>query len=534
MAETKVYPTEWSYGKARGSISDRSTQILLIITNSEGKIINHKYYPRDYENKKACLEKIEEDKIKYSKEYGVTRNLIRFLDEKTIEVQLTCDKTFITDAKHLKLVEKYPLFAKLKKERTKNENGKPKFIERYYVICQDKKKQFLFTSLLGDFKIVEYINGNSLDCRENNIKEFGIEQKFTNDTNEINDVILEDVSEYYFMKEHELPKNKWILGNIPGTLFYRKNEVNKILTMRIGDFDQMRTKTFNIKNFKSVEEMELTAQKYLINIANLYGHIKNRIRLHDDYLEVEITKDSIMKTDLGFLPLFLPSIKTLQSDISISETYSGSDGEKYAVVYFFDSKYQMTFHKLIMNRSMIDHINQQPLDNRLSNLRYTNYSYNNSNRTTKMKVGETGIFKIKKNNNYLYKAKLKHNYVECSVQYAVGKYTEPIAKRYATIVRKNLFEISYNVNIDELNELPIKRSLITACEFSIKHYNNYYIFMINKICHKWQEYMPEKSLSKKMRKNIWNYYYSTVMGQLYQLEKSIDTISNFLSKISAE
>ena len=63
----------------------------------------------------------KKEQIRLSHEFGVTRNEIRFIGKNTIEVKLTQDKTFITDAKFLNLINKYPLQARLKKNQSKDQ-----------------------------------------------------------------------------------------------------------------------------------------------------------------------------------------------------------------------------------------------------------------------------------------------------------------------------------------------------------------------------------------------------------------------------
>ena len=259
------YPTKWSYGIPRGSKKELKTKTLEIIgfslTFSRGtgkKQLRFRYEISEFSSRKKCEAHVDKMKIQISHELGLTRNEVRFIDEKTIEIKLTNNKTFITDAKNLDIVNKYPLQAKPKKEKN---------ISRFYVIAQDKKKTFKFTNLLNNYKFVEYINGNTLDLRECNMKEFGL-GFYTAETNdEIGDMMMENHAVNYFWDEENLPKNEWILGSIPGTIFPRGSEKGKILTLRIKDnTGKERTKTFNIKNYDSEVDMWIEATIFLINI----------------------------------------------------------------------------------------------------------------------------------------------------------------------------------------------------------------------------------------------------------------------------
>ena len=140
----------------------------MLAIRSGKKVHTTSYSISDFASKKECMDFVIKERAKKSHELGLTRNEIRFIDKNTIEVKLTQNKTFKIDAKYLPLVNKYPLQAKAKKEKS---------ITRFYVVAQDKKKTFKFSDLLNNYKFAQYINGNTMDLLESNMKEFGLEYK---------------------------------------------------------------------------------------------------------------------------------------------------------------------------------------------------------------------------------------------------------------------------------------------------------------------------------------------------------------------
>lgn len=162
-----TYPTEWCLGKIKGSCcEDKNKRGVLASINIPQKRTLSKYFAYSKcGDKDTALQSAKQFCREVSDKNGMTRNQIRYMDADTIEVKLTQDKTFITDAKYLDLVEKFPLWVKFAKH-TGN----------YYVVFShenkdgQKKKTYSFTALLGDFYVVKFINGNSLDLRQCNLE----------------------------------------------------------------------------------------------------------------------------------------------------------------------------------------------------------------------------------------------------------------------------------------------------------------------------------------------------------------------------
>jgi hypothetical protein len=515
------YPTEWSYGIPRGSIRDRNTSIRLEI-NSGKKKYNETFIVSKFKSKKECLKHVEKIRLKKSHELDLTRNEIRFLDENTIEVKLTQNKKFITDAINLKLVNKYPLQAKAKHE---------KGITRYYVMAQDKKKVFKFTNLLNNYKIVEYVNGKTFDLRKINMKEFGLEYNIAKDEKSINEDTIEDFTKYYHVEINELPKNKWISGSIPGTIFFRKNEKNKILTMRIKELDgQMRCKTFKVSDHGTVENTIKKAKKYMINVAHKIDVVRNKIKIYEDYFEIMVDKENIMKTNLIFLPLFVPTFDNLQLDLTVCKTFSQGSNKIYAAAYIKGSSRPITFHKFIMGSPMIDHINSDPLDNRLENLRFTNYSQNNTNKISNSETEVTGVTYSKGKTGEFYCAKMKNNGITYCKNFSISRYGEN-AKYLAEKYRKNILEINFQTNIEDI---PLTKNDIIIIENSIKRTSDYQTDMLKRMVIDPNKYLfCLDGISTKTKKDMHKYYLKLQSWRYILLETRIGKLTKCLNNLKS-
>jgi len=535
-----TYPTEWTGGIPRGGLSDRKTYCNLnfssvpVIKGIEAKK-NFSFSYANFNSKEECMEYAEKEKIRISHEYGLTRNEYRYLDKDTIEVQLTQDKTFVTNACNVNIVNKYPLQAKKKKDKIKGE----KSIERFYVVGQDKKKTFQITDLLNDYKIVEYIDGNTLNLRKANMKEFGLAMVVKTNDQPIRpqENLIDDKAADYFKQITDLPKGEWILGTIPGTVFCRASEQDKVITMRITDNEgTVKSKTFKVDNYDGIDEAWLAVKTYLINVAHAMGVVKNKLRLSDKMLEISLGDNHIMKTDIEFLSLFIPSKKTLQPGITVCTTVGGGGSTRvYAAVYFKNAPHLandiMYFHKFIMGAPMIDHINGDPLDNRLHNLRYTYHAHNATNRLD----GPNGeVFGVKTgviSGVEVFTANIKDRGQQYFKSFPVSVHG-PAAKSLAIRFRKHVMEIIPFCNLDGFtfvkNDIPTLKN-------TLKRTNELLVFTNNQIIGDPNEYLKEvRQMSPTLRTKLWQFYFDHQMLYLDGLLVTKQNLTNVLIDLKTQ
>lgn len=496
------YPTEWQLGKPRGSIKELPKRGYQVTISDDTGQTTKSFLFRNYDdNKEQTLKEATKWRQEESDQRNLTRNQIRYTDPNTIEVKLTQDKILKTDAKFLDKVELYPLNVKNKKT--------PKG-DKFYAQYQDKKMSASFIGLLG-YKNVEFINGDSLDLRSCNLREYGtVEKKIEVDNHTIN-----KQSEYFDMEIDDLPKNVWILGKPTGTVFKRTGE--NIYTATISKDDGKKvTKTFNPINYNSDDEAKQDAEKWKIETSYKLGLTKNLIRIiNDATIEVKLTKDKITKLDKCFIPLI--------QKINLCTCVSGN-GIIYAVASINNK--MPVLHDIIMNFDLVDHINHDTLNNTLSNLRIADFSLNNSNRSQKEDSDTiTGVRKIKDDYGEAYRARIRMKGREISKSFYVKTYGEERASELATNFRQKILEIDENTettNLTSEDDEQLIRFTINRIKELVDLYMQHMIF-------DYKSYIPSVDLSDNERENMHKQYLETNLKRVNNLNKKLINIQKVIN-----
>jgi hypothetical protein len=156
--------------------------------------------------------------------------------------------------------------------------------------------------------------------------------------------------------------------------------------------------------------------------------------LDENTIEVQLTKDKTMKTDIKFSDL-------CQKHIICSTKSGNKNSEYYAGLSINNSL--IFFHKYITGYEMTAHINRDPLDNRLINLKETNSKLNNNNKGPDKKYKNNpdhmlGVRFIQKDE--VWQARIKQDDKEYTKSFAVKKYGYEEAKNLAIQARKQFNE----------------------------------------------------------------------------------------------
>jgi hypothetical protein len=489
---------QWILGKPRGSIKENPTAYQISITDNNGDL-HHIYVKyKDYVSKEEAYANCLLLKMEKSDEFDVTRNKIRYIDNNTIEIKLTQDKTMLTDSKFITQIEKYPINIKTKKTKSG---------EKYYVFCQDKKKTFPLTDLLYNYKNIRYKNNNTLDLRSINVYECGEIEEPKIAAND--DYDLENQYQYFELfklkKYNELPKNKLILGKPLGTIFHRNGKPD-IYTVCVTDGENKKhVKTINIKDYNNSHKIaRKEAEKLKINMSYKLGVTKNLIKIHDDYIEVLID-NKVMKTDKIFLNL----IQT----IYLHKTKS-MDSETYYIRTSINN-IEYNFHKLITNYNsyIVDHINGDTFDNRLINLRPASYSINNFNKHIEIK----GYKEVSTIFGNAIKVSTKLEKKHFSKYYSINKFGYDTAIEMAKQFRKKIMLIN-NFDKEYVNNLDIKEDKIIL-KYIIKVLDRHIHITLQAINYNKKEYLNCMKLDNKYKRQLFNYY---ITQQIAKYDKLID------------
>lgn len=511
-----IYPTEWKIGKVRGSIKNQGNTYFVRYNDSTGKTQSQYFLFSKFGGQENALKQantwLEQENMKHN----ISINKTRYLDKNTIEVNINDDINFTTDAIFLDKVNEYKIYIKEKKEK----NG----IVRKYVMCQIKKQAFTFVSKICNFKIVKYIDGNPLNLKLSNLAEFGaIDNSKQNLCVEYDAINTVEIS--CFNINPFLPKNKWILGKPSGTIFKRETEngTSNIWTVSITDeHSKQHTKTFNIENYNSDTDAKTEGLKWLYDTSCKLNLTKNLIRLIDDeYIEVSLSKNMCLLIDKVFLPL-----------IELIPLCVGKSGTIDSNYYCQVSVNSQTFplHRLIMGNIMVDHLNNNTLDNRLINLMWTNYSQNNRNRITNDENTGTRLQQRDELGLFTYEARTKVFGKEYSKMFHFkkddtnGKY---IAEKNAKTFRKNIYEI--NIDVNEL-EFTGKES-VDDLSFLIKRLTYVYEKLKTNCIYNPSEYLKDINLTDRDRRKIHQKYLHIIFWRMSNLEQKMEILKQYVDEI---
>lgn len=222
--------------------------------------------------------------------------------------------------------------------------------------------------------------------------------------------------------------SEWQVGKPTGTILERidPKSGSQRFEVRYKIDGKIKSKSFAFTD-TTKEQTHKKAEDYLCNFSAQNDLMRNRIRKIDDTtIEVELTKDMIMKTDIQFIDL-------CQKYTLVSSKAGSKNAKYYACITIGNTNHN--FHNYITGFEMVDHINREPMDNRLINLRDTNPKQNNNNRTCREEVG---IRLVDDRRGKYYEARIKQDNIQYSKTFSISRYGDVMAKQMALDYRKQL------------------------------------------------------------------------------------------------
>lgn len=344
----------------------------------------------------------------------------------------------------------------------------------------------------------------------------------------------------YPIYDFDMSINEWQVGKPIGSILYRIDSKSKAcrweVRVPLGD-GKLKSKSFAIKKYSCEEEAKEEAEKWLRNFSDQNDFTRNRIRLIDkNTIEVKLTKNMIMITDIDFLDV-------CQKHIIVSTKSSRENSEYYAVISINNT--MKGFHNYITGFNMVDHINRDPMDNRLINLREVNHKLNNNNRSKVKKETSTNILGVTlRNNNFI--AKIKQDNKQYGKSFSVKKYGYEEAKQMAIkhiqyLNKKfncnngvNLDDSFYCTNNEDIKQISIKGFDIKEQDIeqvTIDVLNNIIYQIITKISNQPYTDIMANKLSDQVSNLVLNMVVNKITNKTYSKQDNKQIANNVMKEI---
>jgi hypothetical protein len=413
---------DWEGGKYPGTITNTLDGCRIRFDGQSRSFKFENYINIDTtiicESKEDCLSKAKKYLYDYYNILDKITNQYRFIHPKFIQVKLSCGQTFITNSKYIDIIEKNIIGVKYEKK-----------YNNYYVNYINESKEYnLFYKLISNYSKVKYLNGQTLDLRDENLKEAdnAVLAKL-----KVNKEIIDKTK----LNKDGYPYNTWILGKYAGTVFQRANKNTWSVVIQKEDKTVVtKTLTFNESN---KEEMYNKAIEIRNDLSEQYDLTKNKIRIIDgDIIEVKLTKDQIMKTDYKFLDI-------IQKYPIFSSKGSKKESKYYAGMEIDGKSHR--YHNYITGFEMTDHIDRDPLNNCISNLRECDHKINNNNRSKSESSNAIVLGVTYCESSKSFRARIKQDDKETTRYFSIEKYGYELAKQMAIDARQEFNKI-FNCN----------------------------------------------------------------------------------------
>lgn len=236
----------------------------------------------------------------------------------------------------------------------------------------------------------------------------------------------------------DMNNTEWQVGKPIGSILYREDPKTKSkryeVRVPLGG-GKLKSKSFALDKYESEEVAKQHATNWLHEFSKENHLTRNMIKVLDENtIEVQLTKGKTMKTDIDFADIC--------QKYSICTTKSSSEYAQYYACITINNNL-ISFHKHITGNVMTDHINRDPLDNRLANLRKTTHKLNNNNRGVNKKYENDpnhilGVRYNKKDESW--QARIKQDGKEFTKSFSIKKFGNKVAKELAIVTRTKLNE----------------------------------------------------------------------------------------------
>jgi hypothetical protein len=300
-----------------------------------------------------------------------------------------------------------------------------------------------------------------------------------------------------------LPQNKWILGKPSGSII-KNHRGNHDCRVKIFETGKVVS-----KNFKYNDEGLQKARNWMILSSYKLKQTTNLIKILDKkYILVKLTQNQIMTINIEFIPLI--------QKIMICTTKSSKSNTRYAIRS--DLNQMMRIHNLLTGYDMVDHINGNTMDNTLENLRWCNFSINNSNRHNgKTSAGHSYTDRVTGEKCIKFKMKINKKCYE-KYFYLKDRLNKEEAKKLAYIYRTFILTGKYDHKLDKYMK-PKEYKMV-------RHYCQFQIDNIKSNMKSFDDYLKGIELDYHDKQNMYCKYVNVQIRQIIDLKFKMDFIAN--------
>lgn len=247
-----------------------------------------------------------------------------------------------------------------------------------------------------------------------------------------------NVSKTYPILDFDFESDEWQIGKVAGSISVKTT----VVTVEIKHQTNRYSRSFSIKKYTLDGAID-RAKAWQLEKSNELGLTKNRIRMHpefEDAIEVQLTKGKTMIADVDHLDIC--------QKYSLCVTKGGKETAEYYCTTSVNGVMK-NFHNLITEWDMVDHINRNPLDNRLCNLRQTTPKENNNNRKINPRKNTSGVVGVRRVNDRpggAWMARIKQDNKEHTISFSINEYGDEMAKLMAIAARMGMNKMCNSTN----------------------------------------------------------------------------------------
>jgi hypothetical protein len=237
----------------------------------------------------------------------------------------------------------------------------------------------------------------------------------------------------------DIVPDMWLGGKYAGTIFCRSNDSAWNMVLKTDERSFTKYMKFDETNKQEkYDELDELRKK----LSDDLGLTRNKFRfIGKDTIEVKLDHDQTFVTDSKFISII--------DKYTLFVKKGGSNENAKYYVGMLDGKKTMNYHNFITGFNFVDHIDRNPMNNKLSNLREFNCAENNKNKTVGPKNYDPnylcGVREIVKDGRKYIFTYVKNNSTQYTKLFSLKQYGQKKAIKLAISWRLNMLK-EFNSN----------------------------------------------------------------------------------------